>query len=380
MLISQWGQLDEYGIVKEHKYILCEHVFTLGFKPHSDGAHQGLRVATTQSPLGAVCIFFLDRYDSVTMKVSFTIAFLSTVVLGVGYWYQSSAAICPVPLSYRIGEVDPAFELSFDEAKERVVKAEQQWEESVNRELFVYDEEAEFTVNFIFDERQEESNAEERQRRFLDGQLAENEELFAAIEFAQQEYDALSQRYETRVSNYEARLSTYNQTVQKFNDRGGAPETEFQALEEERTALEEEAAALEVMVGDINELAARINRLSDEGNRLINAYNQDVEFYNENFGFAREFTQGDFQGDQINIYEFSSDNELQTVLLHEFGHALGIGHVAASSSVMYYLLEDVERTPVFSASDLQAFYQVCGTGKEWDHQLRKTIRNVLSIF
>jgi predicted Zn-dependent protease len=314
------------------------------------------------------------------MKVSFAIALLSTVLFSVGYWYQSTATICPVPLSYRIGELNPAFELSFDEARERVVKAEHQWEEAVNRELFVYDEQAEFTVNFIFDERQQESNAEERQRRFLDGQLAENEELFAAIEFAQQEYDSLSRRYETRVSEYEARLSTYNQTVQKFNDRGGAPEAEFQALEEERMALEREATALEAMIDDINQLATRINRLSEEGNRLINAYNQDVELYNQNFGFAREFTQGDFQSDRINIYEFSSDNELQTVLLHEFGHALGIGHVAASSSVMYYLLEDVERIPVFSASDLQAFYEICETGKEWDHQLRKAIRNTLSMF
>lgn len=314
------------------------------------------------------------------MRFSYVVAFLFAIVVGVGYWYQTTAAICPVPLSYRIGEVDESFNLSFEEAKERVERAESEWEEAVNRNLFVYDDSAKFTVNFIFDERQEQSNAEERERRFLDGQLAENEELFAAVEIAQVEYEKLTNSYQTGLASYESRLNEYNQTVQRYNDRGGAPEDEFEALEEERVALEEEAEELESTVAELNKLASRINRLSNEGNRLIDAYNDKVEDYNQTFGLEREFTQGDYQGKEINIYEFSSDNELQAVLLHEFGHALGIGHVEASSSVMYYLLEDVDSTPFFSASDLEAFYSICGSEKQWDQQLRKAIRSLLNIF
>ena len=150
--------------------------------------------------------------------------------------------------------------------------------------------------------------------------------------------------------------------------------------EAERTALQAEASELEQTAAELNELARRINQLSEEGNRLIDSYNDDVESYNTRFGHGEIFTQGDYKGDHINIYEFSSDNELQTVLLHEFGHALGIDHVEASSSVMYYLLEDVESDPLFSASDLEAFSSVCGSGKEWDQLARQTIRNFLSIF
>jgi len=314
------------------------------------------------------------------MRFSYALALIFAIIIGAGFWYQSTASICPIPLAYRVGDIAPSFQLSFDEAKARVEQAENHWEESVNRDLFVYDDSAEFTINFIFDERQAQSNAEERERRFLDGQLAENEELFAAVDLAQQEYENLSRSYESRVNQYESRLSEYNQTVQKYNDRGGAPEEEFAQLEKERIALSEEAEGLENTVDELNQFVAKINQLSNEGNRLVDSYNQDVESYNSNFGFAREFTQGDYQGELINIYEFSSDNELQAVLLHEFGHALGINHVEASSSVMYYLLEDVDATPSFSVEDLEAFYAVCGTDTKWDIEARKVIRNILAIF
>ena len=314
------------------------------------------------------------------MRLSLFITLIFVIIIGIGVWYQSTATICPAPLSYRIGEVDPSFQFSFEEARETVTKAEIKWEEAVNRELFVYDDEAKFTINFIFDERQAQSNAEEQKRRFLDGQLAENQELFKVVEAAQKEYDKMAAAYEGRSAAYENRLAEYNQTVQKYNDRGGAPQETFEGLEEERISLNNEAADLSETVDQLNDLANQINELNKEGNRLIDSYNEDVEDYNENYGFEREFTQGDYQGTEINIYEFSNDNELQSVLLHEFGHALGIDHVDGSSSVMYYLLEDDDVEPLFSSSDLEAFYAVCGTGNEWEHQLRKAIRNFLAIF
>jgi Rad3-related DNA helicase len=295
------------------------------------------------------------------MRFSFLLALIFAIILSSTYWYRTTAAICPIPLPYQIGEIDPSFELSYDEVKEQVATAETEWEEAVSRELFLYDVNAEFTINFIFDERQEQSNQEERQRRFLDGQLEENEEVFAAIEFAQGQYDELAAAYEVRAETYETRLADYNQTVQRYNDRGGAPEAEFAALEVEREELNAEADALARLASELNDLANRINQLSDEANRLVDSYNANVADYNQSFGYSREFTQGDYQGDRINIYEFSTDNELQSVLMHEFGHALGIGHVVTQA-------------------DLDAFYAVCGTGGEWDNQLRRIIRSALSIF
>lgn len=314
------------------------------------------------------------------MRFPFTLALLFAVVLGGGFWYQNTAAICPIPLSYRLGELDESFSLSVDEAKQTLFEAEAKWEESVGRDLFIYDENADFTINFVFDERQELSDAESTQRNKLDAQLKENEELFAVVDKVQIEYNALARSYQNRTATYEERLDEYNQTVLQYNDRGGAPEEEFEVLESERIALNKEADDLIILADELNNLAARLNELSDRGNALVEIYNRDVARYNEQFGFSREFTQGDYQGDKINIYEFSNRNELQTVLLHEFGHALGIDHVVASSSVMYYLLEDMEAVPTFSTDDLAAFYAVCGTTEGWQQKLRRSIRTVLQIF
>lgn len=314
------------------------------------------------------------------MRFPFTLFLICALIIGGGYWYRNTAAFCPVPLSYRLGALNESFNLEREAAIDILKAAELQWEQSVSRDLFVYEETADFTINFVFDERQELSDSERSQRDALDEQLVENEELFSIIDAAQAEYDTAASSYQDRADTYETRLEAYNQTVLQYNDRGGAPEEEFTALEEERTSLNREANALTILTDELNELAARLNALSNRGNDLVDVYNSNVERYNEQFGFSHEFTQGDYQGDKINIYEFSNENELQAVLLHELGHALGIDHIDATSSVMYYLLEDTEDAPSFSADDLAAYYDVCGAEESFEQKLRHSIRSVFNIF
>jgi len=281
-------------------------------------------------------------------------------------------------LGYRTGVIDESFDLSKEEARDYVSQAESLWEEMVGRELFVYDETADFTIDFVFDERQASANSEAEQRYILDERKEENELLLQTIESLQADYEQLSTAYETRVDQYETKLAAYNAEVQKHNDRGGAPAGVFADLEEERDELNTEAGELSDMVAKLNTLAAEINRLSERGNALVNEYNEDVSEYNEEFGFAREFTQGDYQGGNINVYKFSSEEELITVLAHEFGHALGIDHVEGTSSLMYYLLEDVHNWPTLTTDDLAAYREVCGEEDTVEQKVRRTVRELLA--
>lgn len=306
------------------------------------------------------------------------VVLLLLVLVGAGaYWYQSTAAICPVPFSYRLGEVDASFGISREKALEYVLEAEARWERAVGRDLFVHADTADFPVHFVYDERQALADTEELDRVALDAQRAESESVILTVEKLQAEHHELSLAYQSQVAAYEERLDAYNTEVNRYNDRGGAPADVYEELEVERIQLRKDADALAGTAAKLNELAANINKLGERGNNLVEDYNTHVNAYNKEYGFSREFTQGDYQGDSIHIYKFSNENELIKVLMHEFGHALGIDHVAGASSVMYYLLENPEVEPELSADDLAAFEMVCGEEETISGQVRRFIRELL---
>jgi hypothetical protein len=349
-----------------------------------DGAKQGLRIATTQSPLGAVCISLvrLVCYDLsiLHMNPSRVLIGLFALTIPLTIWYTSTAAQCPVPFSYRIGSIDESFALSTEEAKQDIEEATQVWEQSVGRDLFVYDESSDFTINFVFDERQEALNQEQSERRELDETRDQNDQVLEQVELLQLQYQDLTKTYQANVAEYEADLATYNANVNTYNDRVGAPPDTFSELEAERIRLSQVAESLSDTAAQLNSLAKEINELGERGNRLISEYNREVNKYNAEFGFAREFTQGDYQGDKINIYTFKDKDELVTVLAHELGHALGIGHVESEGSLMYYLVDETDSVIDLSADDALAFLEVCGATQTTGQQIRHTIRSFLAIF
>ncbi len=309
------------------------------------------------------------------------VSFLSIVLLAAGvYWYSVTAALCPAPIAYRLGTLDSAFGISTETALAEIQAAEVIWEEEAGRELFVYDPNAVFTVNFIFDERQENADSEAQQRNELDARWSENEQLLTTISALQEKYEALSVSYKQKADAYETQLTAYNKKVTKYNDRGGAPTDVYDELERERESLSAQMEALNSLADDLNRLAGEINQLSEQGNRLVDSYNQDVEQYNTAFGVEREFTQGDYQQQQIDVYKFSNFAELETVLAHEFGHALGIDHVEGSSSLMYYLLEEGQSSRSLSVADREAYYQVCGVSETMSQKVRRSIRTALNKF
>lgn len=313
------------------------------------------------------------------MRFRFLTALIFALAIGGTYLYLSKSAVCPTPIYYRLGALDDHFTITNEEAISYMKRAEAVWEESIGRDLFIYDESADFTINFIFDNRQAMADSELLQSEALDKKRTENDTLAETIENLQKSYQELSSTYNQSVATYEDRLRSYNQTVSSYNDRGGAPTSEYERLQTEQQALDREVGSLQVRADELNELAERLNQLGSRSNELVESYNSEVQRFNKQFGYSREFTQGDYQGSDINIYKFSSEAELVSVLTHEFGHALGIGHVEGEDSVMYYLLTNATENPVLSDTDKTAFVSTCGTGTEITHTIRRIIREAVSI-
>jgi hypothetical protein len=314
------------------------------------------------------------------MRFSYLLALTITLSLAGVQWYQSTRYICPVPINYRLGIIDDSFSITQAEAKQYIEQAAQVWEDVADQDLFVYNDDADFTINFVFDERQETANAQTADRDRLDGIAVQNDQFRAQIADLQTTYQNRNVQFETTKTNYDDRLESYNDAVRQANDRGGATPAAFAVLEEERVVLEGESNQLRVASNALNSLASQLNELSSEGNRLIETYNSEVRGYNDLYGEAHEFTQGDYRGGEINIYKFSDQFELVSVLAHEFGHALGIDHVEEPGALMYYLLDDeLDQIPTLSESDIAAYQREC-SDQGFGARVRVLIREILATF
>ena len=299
---------------------------------------------------------------------------LILVLVGSGFYATTQAGLrCFDPLPYRLGEFDERFGLSSEEARIAINTAAAVWEDTLGRDLYVYDLDADFTINFFFDDRQQRIKAEELLRTRLDANQSVNSAVNEAYEELVRSYEAKEVTYQANVAAYEARLRTYNAEVARYNDAGGAPPAVFERLEAEKAELDRQVQAVNSAGAELNALADQINELGEQGNQLVQRYNERDATYNERIGESREFTQGDYQGDLINIYSFADQSELELVLAHELGHALGLDHVEDETAIMHYLLGAQSPELALSDDDRLAFINRCGEDVSWRSRAQQVL-------
>lgn len=311
------------------------------------------------------------------MRSTLTIILIFAVVFGTSYWYVNTSSVCPVPILYSLGNVDERFNISKAEVGEILKNAEDVWEEAIGRDLFIYDERSSFTVNLIYDERQQLASTEEEWRVTLDIKERESRQVIDNVKALAAEYDVAKSAYETERADYDARLNEYNEKVESYNEAGGAPAAEFAKLQKEQKDLTRQVVKLTTLETDLNTRGAQIESLGVEGNHLIEEYNADVHKYNDVYGKLDLYTQGDFQRDRINIYKFSDKTELSKVIVHEFGHSLGIGHVEGETSMMYYLMAKQPDSVTLTAEDKDILISTCGAETGLSYEVRRIIRTAL---
>jgi vacuolar-type H+-ATPase subunit I/STV1 len=315
------------------------------------------------------------------MKSIVSVFLMTSLLFGGGYWYYTALAGCDVPISYRVGTVDPRFNISDEEVRNAISSAESIWEDGTDRNLFTADVEGDLVINFVYDERQAQSEAQEEFETILDTKENMSETVKSEYENLVKQYETLRDSYEGQVDAYEKKLATYNKEVADWNARGGAPKDVFTRLEATQESLGEEEDRLNIISDRINSLVRKINALSSRGNSLVTDYNSLVEEYNDTFAEGKEFTQGDYQSNVINIYEFTNEEELVIVLAHEMGHALDIEHVGNSESLMYHHMKEQVLANGLTSEDIAAFGASCGSkGSMADtlHYLRETLLELLS--
>jgi len=249
-------------------------------------------------------------------------------------------------LRYRIGEVDPRFNLSKNHVEALAHQAADIWHLGTMKSLFVYDPNAKLSINLIYDDRQAESSARKQEMRILENtqQYTQNEkqkieQIHAELDLANRELDIQKINYQTKVDQYNQLVNMINQSQQNLNPSAR------QQLDQQKNQLQYDQDQLKQQLNTYNQKVNELNRQVDQLNSINQQYNHSVDQFNSRFQ-PRQFDKGVFDGQNIKIYEFESDDDLRVTIAHELGHALGLKHNADPKSLMY---------PMMKEQDLQNF-------------------------
>jgi hypothetical protein len=250
-------------------------------------------------------------------------------LLGAGWFVYHKYEVtrpCATTITYSVGVFDSRFNISRTDYTNDLKAAAELWNKAAGKTVLTYVASGGMPVNLVYDTRQQHANF---------GQ---------AISSGEATYAAEKANLDAAEAKYEADRAAYDAKVSYWNARGGAPAAEYTALTQMRAALASEQAALEVEIKAFN--------------AEVSAHNKDVAAYNASAGQIEE-GEFDSRGAKafINLYEFTNETQLERLAAHEFGHALGLDHVAGKSSIMYAY--NAASNLALSSEDLAAFKALC---------------------
>lgn len=247
---------------------------------------------------------------------------------------------------YKIGYIDSRFGLSKEEVKQLCQQATNIWFLGTQRQWFVYDENAQLEVNFIYDERQHTTLALQK--------------TTAHITTLSQQHQQRENDINRKRQQLELKLREIKQQEQQLKQQ--AERIQFSAKQPHLTSAQRDE--VNAQIDHINRNYRALDAQAKQYNLELQRFNQSVRHHNQqaqqinntiknaNHLFQpRAFHKGEFDGKNINIYEFTSHDDLRSVLAHEFGHALGLEHNDDPKALMYYLLkeQDIENLKLMPA-------------------------------
>ena len=122
---------------------------------------------------------------------------------------------------------------------------------------------------------------------------------------------------------------------------------ELEGVLEETEYVWEEPSGIYTMFDQVNDNADITVNLIDLEQDIVPGAAYDKGDYDRRSG-------------ELNIYQYDNTADLRLVLAHEFGHALGMGHVNDDQAIMSDILyQDAGTQPSLSSQDLAEFARVC---------------------
>lgn len=290
-----------------------------------------------------------------SMRLKLLMLLLLSALLWAWFAWQHNAASgqssgCGQPLSYRLDSIDPAFSLTRAKAQQALDQAAMQWNQAIGQQLLIHDPVHGFPVRFVYDERQQ--------------QLLQQALLQRNVSRYDQHIQSLQQDFSARLAELQQRQQQFAaQDLQLANDIRQFNQQAREASQASRAALGREQALLlsrqkeHALVAE--QLEAEQQKLQDQ-QALLNATiaERNALLPGKAPAALAEVGLLEQQGEQrrISIFAYQDPQALQLTLLHEFGHALGLGHLPAPDAVMHAWLGEQQQ---LTADDIAALQQRC---------------------
>lgn len=244
---------------------------------------------------------------------------------------------CDSPIGYSIGSIDSRFHVAPDELLTDAKAATNIWNTTQNKQLFVYDPNATFTINMVYDSRQ--------------ALTSEITQLNSDLKQKQGDIDPKIATFKKKQEDFEAKVNQLNQEVQYWNSKGGAPQEEYNKLVSRQKELQSEARSLNEEAQSLGQSTQEYNLNAQKLNQTIDNYKQVLQYRPEEGLYEQEGTKR-----KISIYIDISKDEFLHTLTHEFGHALGLDHNNDEKSIMYPQTTTVLQP---SIEDTNALNEIC---------------------
>ncbi len=305
----------------------------------------------------------LNTFLPLILLVGIVFAFRAPLFV-FSYQALGQVAPCRVPIPYVLGAIDPRFDVSRADVARAARDAVAVWETAAGRDLFVEIATGTAVVSLTlqYDVRQQTTET----LKDLGSQISLSNAQYETVEaeYNQKRTVFLQKKtgFETEAAQFERDAAAYQREVDSWNARGGAPQATVTKLNREQSSLQSRQLALSAHQREVNALADEVNALAKQLNSMASDINTTARTYNKvGEQTGEEFEEGVYESragkETITVFEFDSQARLTRLLTHEFGHALGLDHVAGEESIMYRLNSSSNIVP--TEDDIAALEAVC---------------------